>query len=108
MIDSVKSQNTAIEGLDNPKWVRVVRWYEKNGERLRGKSALPKPILAELQTLFSESKENLMYEAILVPLRRLLIFRQMRISQLIWPCTIIILNATRSESCDGAISSNEK
>jgi len=62
MMNSIGSQNTTAQVLDPPTVVRVIRWYEKNGEQLRGESVLADPSLSELQSLFGESTENPMYD----------------------------------------------
>jgi len=43
--------------------IRVLRWYEKNGDRLIGETVLNSLGLPELQRLFQESTDNLMVDS---------------------------------------------
>ena len=42
--------------------IRVLRWYEKNGDALIGERLLNNINLSELQRLFDEPQDNLMFE----------------------------------------------
>jgi hypothetical protein len=44
------------------KVIRVLRWYEKDGDALIGERMLNNINLSELQKLFGEPKDNLMFE----------------------------------------------
>jgi hypothetical protein len=46
----------------NQKVIRVLRWYEKDGDALIGERLLNNINLSELQKLFGEPKDNLMFE----------------------------------------------
>ena len=46
----------------NQKVIRVLRWYEKDGDALIGEKLLNNINLSELQRLFGEPKNNLMFE----------------------------------------------
>ncbi|KAM3115215.1 DUF7683 domain-containing protein [Phormidesmis sp. 146-33] len=61
MIDPIKVQARSILGRD-PSFVRVLRWYEKSGDRLAGEALLDSLMLPELQRLFRESSDNLMVD----------------------------------------------
>lgn len=41
---------------------RLIRWYDKQGEDLKGELELGEVPVEELQTLFGESSENPMYD----------------------------------------------
>jgi len=46
----------------NQKVIRMLRWYAKDGDALIGERLLNNINLSELQKLFGEPKDNLMFE----------------------------------------------
>jgi hypothetical protein len=46
----------------NNQVLRILRWYEKHGDALVGETVLNNINLSELQWLFGETKDNLMFE----------------------------------------------
>ncbi len=63
MTDQVKIQARSISGTDTRLVIRVLRWYEKEGDRLIGEAVLDALKLTELQQLFQESTDNLMVDS---------------------------------------------
>lgn len=63
MTDQIKVQARSISGTEAQLVVRVLRWYEKNGDRLIGEAVLNALKLPELQQLFQESVDNLMVDS---------------------------------------------
>ncbi|MGV0024219.1 DUF7683 domain-containing protein [Phormidesmis priestleyi] len=61
MTDQTKVQARSTSRNDHA-FIRVLRWYEKSGDRLVGEALLDSLMLPELQTLFRESSENLMVD----------------------------------------------
>jgi hypothetical protein len=47
-------------------FIRMIRWYEKEGDQLVGELSLPNIRLTELQELFNESPDDLMFECYLI------------------------------------------
>jgi hypothetical protein len=47
-------------------FTRMIRWYEKEGDQLAGELSLPNIKLTELQELFHESSDDLMFECYLI------------------------------------------
>ena len=47
-------------------FTRMIRWYEKKGDQLVGELSLPNISLTELQELFHESPDDLMFECYLI------------------------------------------
>lgn len=47
-------------------FIRMIRWYEKEGDQLVGELSLPNISLTELQELFHESPDDLMFECYLI------------------------------------------
>ncbi len=63
MTEHLKSKNQAAQELNEVKSVRVIRWYDKESEKLVGEFVLKAVNLADLQNLFGESKVNLMVDS---------------------------------------------
>lgn len=63
MTDQIKVQTRSTASYDSHSIIRMLRWYEKNGDRLIGEAALNSLGLPELQRLFQESAENLMVDS---------------------------------------------
>jgi len=55
---------------------RMLRWYEKEGEELVGELPLVNIELTELQELFQESPDNLMFECYVISPRQADYFQQ--------------------------------
>lgn len=62
MTDLTKTEYQLSQQSGYRQIVRVLRWYEKSGDRLVGETPLPQLPLAELQMLFGESEDNPMYD----------------------------------------------
>ncbi|MER3475769.1 MAG: hypothetical protein C4287_03305, partial [Leptolyngbya sp. ERB_1_2] len=69
MTDQIKAQARSTQSAtpqestlssDASSVVRVLRWYEKEGDRLVGEAVFHSLGLPELQMLFRESADNLM------------------------------------------------
>jgi hypothetical protein len=63
MTDQIKMTGRSISGHKTRPVVRVLRWYEKNGDRLVGETILDSLDLPELQKLFQESADNPMVDS---------------------------------------------
>lgn len=63
MTDQIKVQPRSTSSETDHSIIRVLHWYEKNGDRLVGETVLKTLDLAELQQLFQESTENLMVDS---------------------------------------------
>jgi len=63
MTYQVKIQARSTSNPHPQSVVRVLRWYEKNGDRLIGEAVLDAPKLPKLQQLFEESANNLMVDS---------------------------------------------
>ena len=57
-------------------FIRMIRWYEKEGDQLVGELPLPNIRLTELQELFQESPDNLMFECYVISPRQADYFQQ--------------------------------
>ncbi|MCL1472002.1 DUF7683 domain-containing protein [Argonema antarcticum] len=63
MTDQILScEVTKDDVVENHNLVRVVRWYDKNGDKLVGQSTLQDIKLSDIQDIFGESKDNPMYD----------------------------------------------
>jgi len=62
MINPINLKNSAVQSQANPSVIRVIRWYEKKGDRLAGETTLENASLSELQTLFNQSSDDPMYD----------------------------------------------
>ena len=65
-----------INDHDSSFFVRMIRWYEKEGNQLIGELSLPNIELAELQKLFQENPNNLMFEGYAIGPRQADYFQQ--------------------------------
>jgi len=63
MTERMKVQAGSTSSDDAQSVVRVLRWYEKNGDRLVGEAVLNTVKLPELQMLFHEPLNNLMVDS---------------------------------------------
>lgn len=63
MTDQIKLQARSIPSHDAHSIIRVLRWYEKSGDRLVGETVLKTLGLPELQQLFEETSDNLMVDS---------------------------------------------
>jgi len=57
-----EENNASLSLLQKDKYIRMLRWFEKKGNQLVGESPLPNIELTELQELFQEDSDNLMFE----------------------------------------------
>jgi hypothetical protein len=62
MTFSSKAKTQTTQPPATPGVVRLVEWYEKQGDRLLGEATLQDIALSDLQTLFKVSSDNPMYE----------------------------------------------
>jgi hypothetical protein len=62
MTFSSKAQTHTPQPPETPGVVRLIEWYEKQGDRLLGEATLKDIALSDLQTLFKVSSDNPMYE----------------------------------------------
>lgn len=60
----------------NIQVLRMLRWYEKEANQLIGELSLPNIELTELQELFQESPDNLMFECYAIGSRQAYYFQQ--------------------------------
>ncbi|BAU11762.1 hypothetical protein LEP3755_22650 [Leptolyngbya sp. NIES-3755] len=63
MTDPIKVQTRSTSSPDSHSIIRVLRWYEKNGDRLVGETVLNTIELPDLQRLFQEAADNLMVDS---------------------------------------------
>ncbi|MBD2081174.1 hypothetical protein [Leptolyngbya sp. FACHB-17] len=63
MTDQIKVQARSTSSQDAHSVIRVLRWYEKSGDRLVGETVLNSLDLPELQRLFQEATDNLIVDS---------------------------------------------
>ncbi|MGG6267991.1 DUF7683 domain-containing protein [Leptolyngbya sp. AN03gr2] len=63
MTDQIKAQVKSASNHNSHSIIRVLRWYEKNGDRLVDEAVLNALDLPELQELFQESADSLMVDS---------------------------------------------